>query len=180
MTIPTGNEKLKGHFMKALRFLILATGASWQPTAPARATLPKAISTNSRGTWLTVSLVNDGKTLVDEKTPPKEGPATKLVYDGNKWMIKVGDKTVASGEFRIDATKTPKEIDIMDETGVKNDKTKLGIYELEGDTYKYCLAPAGKPRPTSFTCKAGSAHSLGVSSARCRRCGFQTLRSNIR
>ena len=61
-----------------------------------------------RGTWLTVSLVNDGKTLEDEKAPPKEGPTTKLVYDGNKWMIKVGDKTVASGVFKIDATKRPR------------------------------------------------------------------------
>jgi uncharacterized protein (TIGR03067 family) len=115
------------------------------------------------GTWLTVSLVNNGKTLVDEKNPPKEGPATKLAYDGNKWMIKVGDKTVASGIFKIDATKTPKEIDIFDESGVKNDKTKLGIYELDGDTYKFCLVPAGKPRPTEFTSKEGSGHSLGVS-----------------
>jgi uncharacterized protein (TIGR03067 family) len=100
---------------------------------------------------------------VDEKTPPKKGPATKLVYDGNKWKIQVGDRTVATGVFKIDATKKPKEIDIMDDSGVKNDKTKLGIYELDGDTYKYCLAPAGKARPTAFTSKKGSGHSLGVS-----------------
>jgi uncharacterized protein (TIGR03067 family) len=115
------------------------------------------------GTWLTVSLVNDGKALVDEKTPPKEGPATKLVYERNTWMVKVGDKTVATGKFKIDAAKAPKEIDIMDESGVKNEKTKLGIYEINRDTYKYCLAPAGKPRPTEFASKAGSGHSLGVS-----------------
>jgi len=115
-----------------------------------------------RGTWLTVSLVNDGKTLVDEKTPPKAGPATKLVYEGNNWMIKAADKTVASGKFKIDATKTPKEIDIMDESGTRNEKTKLGIYEIDGDRYKYCLAPAGKPRPKMFTSKKGSGESLGV------------------
>ena len=46
---------------------------------------------------------------------------------------------------------------------IENDKTKLGIYELDGDTYKFCLAPAGKPRPTEFTSKEGSGHSLGVS-----------------
>jgi uncharacterized protein (TIGR03067 family) len=51
----------------------------------------------------------------------------------------------------------------MDESGVKNARTKLGIYELDGDTYKYCLAPAGKPRPKDFTSRAGSGHSLGVS-----------------
>jgi uncharacterized protein (TIGR03067 family) len=118
---------------------------------------------NLRGTWLTVSLVNDGKTVVGEKATPKSGPATTLVYEGNSWMVKVGDKTVATGTFKIDAAKSPKEIDILDETGVKNEKTKLGIYEVDGDTYKFCLAPAGKPRPTEFTSKAGSGHSLGVS-----------------
>ena len=125
--------------------------------APSKGDLDKL-----QGTWLTVSLVNDGKTLVDEKSPPKEGPATKLVYDGNRWMVKVRDKTVASGVLKIDPAKKPKEIDIMDESGTKNEKTKLGIYEIDGDTYKYCLAPAGKPRPTDFTSKEGSGDSLGV------------------
>jgi uncharacterized protein (TIGR03067 family) len=113
------------------------------------------------GTWLTVSLVNDGKTLVDEKTQPP--PAAKLVYERNTWMVKVGNKTVATGKFKIDAAKSPKEIDILDESGMKNEKTKLGIYETNGDSYKYCLAPAGKPRPTEFASMAGRGHSLGVS-----------------
>jgi uncharacterized protein (TIGR03067 family) len=116
-----------------------------------------------RGTWATVSLVSDGKTLADENTPAAKGPATTLVYEGTKWMIKVGDKVVASGVFKIDPTKSPKEIDIMDESGRVNDKTKLGIYELDGDTYKFCLAPAGKPRPKEFSSKSGTGHSLGVS-----------------
>jgi uncharacterized protein (TIGR03067 family) len=116
-----------------------------------------------RGTWLTVSLVNNGRTLVDEKMPAKEGPTTKLVYEANKWIIKVGVQTVASGVFKIDPTKKPKEIDILDESGVKNDKTKLGIYEVDGDSYKFCLAPAGKARPTDFTSKEGSGYSLGIS-----------------
>ena len=92
------------------------------------------------GTWLTVSLINDGKTIVDEKAARKDGPTTKLVYDKNVWMIKFDDKIVASGVFKIDATKTPKSIDILDASGIKNDKAKLGIYELNGDSYKYCLA----------------------------------------
>jgi uncharacterized protein (TIGR03067 family) len=144
--------------MKALRFLILATVSLVAADDPSKGDLDKL-----SGTWLTVSLVNDGKTLVDEKDPPKAGPTAKLVYEGNKWLIKVGDKTVASGVFNIDATKEPKEIDILDGSGVKNEKTKLGIYELDGDTYRFCLASAGKPRPTEFISKAGSNHSLGVS-----------------
>jgi uncharacterized protein (TIGR03067 family) len=116
-----------------------------------------------QGAWLTVSLINDGKTLVDDKSPTKPGPATVLIYEGEKWIIKVGDKAVASGVFKVDSTKKPKEIDIFDESGMTNAQTKLGIFELDGDTYRYCLAPAGKPRPTEFASKPGSGHSLGVS-----------------
>ena len=44
----------------------------------------------------------------------------------------------------------------MDDSGMKNDQTKLGIYVVTDEAYKYCLAPAGKPRPTDFTSKPGS------------------------
>jgi uncharacterized protein (TIGR03067 family) len=84
------------------------------------------------GTWLTVSIVSDGKTLVGDNIPAKEGPVTKLTYDGNKWMVIVGDKTVATGMFKVDATRTPKELDVLDESGTINDKTKRAIYELNG------------------------------------------------
>jgi len=122
-----------------------------------------------RGTWLTVSLVNDGRTLVDEQDPPKGGPVTALVYEGATWMIKVDGKTVASGVLRVDSSKRPKEIDVLDESGTLNEKSKLGIYELQGDTYRFCLAPAGKPRPAEFVSPRGSGYSLGVS----RRVGVE-------
>jgi hypothetical protein len=32
----------------------------------------------------------------------------------------------------------------------------LGIYELDGDTMKTCLAAPGKERPTEFSSKEGS------------------------
>jgi len=115
-----------------------------------------------KGTWLTVSLVSDGKTIVDEKMPPPPGPVTKLAYEGNRWMVKVGDKTVAQGLFRVDATKKPRQIDILDETGESNERSKLGIYEVDGDVYRYCLAPAAKPRPKAFVSRPGTGDSLGV------------------
>jgi uncharacterized protein (TIGR03067 family) len=138
--------------------LVLTTGLLLASRAPGPNDLDKL-----QGTWLTVSLVSDGKTLVDEAVPPPPGPVTKLAYGGDRWLVKVGDKTVASGVVRIDPARTPKEIDILDESGLRNDKTKLGIYELDGDTYRYCLAPAGKPRPAEFASPPGSGYSLGVS-----------------
>jgi uncharacterized protein (TIGR03067 family) len=149
--------------MKIGCLLILAPGLLGVGDGPATDDPSRGDLARLQGTWVTVSLVNDGKTPVDEKTPPKKGPITKLVYEGNKWLVKVGDKTVATGTFKVDPTKSPKEIDIMDESGMTNARTKLAIYELDGDTYTYCIAPAGKPRPTEFTSKAGSGHALIVS-----------------
>jgi uncharacterized protein (TIGR03067 family) len=148
--------------MKALSFLIITSGLFVAIDGPAKDSTAKSDLEKLSGTWLTVSLVSDGKSIVDEKSPPKDGSTTKLVYDGNKWMIKVDGKAIASGVFNIDATKSPKEIDVMDESGKANDKSKLGIYELNGDTYKFCLAAAGKPRPKEFVSKEGTGDSLGV------------------
>ena len=52
---------------------------------PDKGDAPKSDLEKIRGTWLTVSLVNDGKTLVDENVSAKQGPTTKLVYEGNTW-----------------------------------------------------------------------------------------------
>jgi uncharacterized protein (TIGR03067 family) len=120
-------------------------------------------TTALNGTWTTVSLINDGKTLQDEKTPPSPGASVKLVYKDGTWSVGTGDHVFAKGLFVVDSTKRPKTIDIMDETGKANEQTKLGIYELNGDTYKYCLAAAGKPRPKDFASSIGSGVSLGVS-----------------
>jgi uncharacterized protein (TIGR03067 family) len=149
--------------MKTICFLVLACGAWAAADDPARKDPAKSDLDKLQGTWITVSIVSDGKTVLDEKSPPKEGPSAKLAYDGSKWMVKVGDKTVASGTTKLDPSKTPKEIDVTHETGMNKGKTLLGIYELDRDTYRYCIAPAGKSRPTDFTSKEGSGHSLIVS-----------------
>jgi uncharacterized protein (TIGR03067 family) len=144
-------------------FLLLSASLLLAAPGFGQGETPRTDLAQLQGTWLTDSLVSNGKTLIDKDHPPGPGPATKLAYEGDKWLIRVGDKTVASGVFRIDPSRTPKEIDILDSSGVRNDKAQLGIYELSGDTYRYCLAPAGKPRPTSFASPEGSGYSLGVS-----------------
>jgi hypothetical protein len=68
--------------MRVACFLLFTTGALMAADVPTKDAPSKGDLDKLQGTWLTVSLVNDGKTLVDEKSPPKEGPATKLVYDG--------------------------------------------------------------------------------------------------
>ena len=148
--------------MKTGWIISLVGGLLFAANALVTSAEPKTDLDKLQGTWLTVSLVYDGKALFDEKNPPKVEPA-KLAYDGSKWLVKADGKTVAAGVTKLDQTKKPKEIDILDESGMTNEKTKLGIYELDGDTFKYCIALAGKPRPTEFVSKPDSGHSLIVS-----------------
>ena len=60
--------------------------------------------------------------------------------------------------FRLNSTQDPKEIDLTNRAG----STSYGIYLLEGDTLKICIAPAGGERPAEFTSKPRSKRSLIV------------------
>src|SRR5260370_8415569 len=119
--------------MKGVCFLILTTGALMAADGPSKDDPPKGDLDKLGGTWLTVSLVNNGKTLVDEKTPPKAGPTTKLVYDGKNCLIKVADKTAATGLFKTDPTKKPQQTTILDHPGMNNDNPTPATHQLPGN-----------------------------------------------
>ena len=59
--------------------------------------------------------------------------------------------------FKLDPTQKLKE---MDATGgvlpAKKDRTFLGIYELDGDTLKWCVDNRRKERPTEFRTANGA------------------------
>jgi uncharacterized protein (TIGR03067 family) len=64
------------------------------------------------------------------------------------------DGTTTTGTIKFDSTKKPKELEysVEDDDGTA---TFVGIYELEGDTYKTCDVEKGKDaRPTEFKTKA--------------------------
>jgi uncharacterized protein (TIGR03067 family) len=111
-----------------------------------------------QGTWLLVSGERDGKKFTDE-----EIKQAKLIVKGDTWRIPKSEVgTAQEGTFTLDPTKTPKWTDSMNGTGPDKGKTWKGIYELEGDTQKVCLAPPGKDRPKEFATKAGSGYILQV------------------
>jgi hypothetical protein len=58
--------------------------------------------------------------------------------------------------------KNPKEIAWTIEAGPLKGQTGLGIYELDGDTYKVCYAVPGKPRPREFASRPDTGISLEV------------------
>jgi uncharacterized protein (TIGR03067 family) len=112
------------------------------------------------GTFRMVSGVIDGK-----EVPEDVRGKTVLVTDHNKFTVSDGGAagTSADGTFTIDPTRTPKTVDSLQGSGPDKGKTVLGIYEVLDDNRKRaCWAPAGKPRPTSFTSGPGSGHILQV------------------
>ena len=102
-----------------------------------------------QGTWNLIGLEVNGKPLGDSV----RGVGLKLMFKDDKvaFQGKSADKAAPlEGVFKIDPTKKPKEI----ETTVGKD-TELGIYDLDGDNLKVCIARAGVTRPTKFETKEG-------------------------
>jgi hypothetical protein len=46
--------------------------------------------------------------------------------------------------------------------GFTKGKTQLGIYELEGDTFKACFSKPGTDRPADFTSKPGDGRTFSI------------------
>jgi len=108
-----------------------------------------------QGTWNLVSAMQDGKALPEDKVKQ-----TTIVFKDDTFLFPelAEYATSKSGTIKIDATKKPKEMDAIS----TEKEVMLGIYKLNGDKYKVCFAPAGKPRPTKLGSTAGSGNILQV------------------
>ncbi len=101
------------------------------------------------GTWSVVKSEEDGK-------PSVELVKAKLTFmDGDKLFIKELDKAnPLEVTFKLDAAKKPKHIDLT-RTIDGRAETATGIWELDGDKLKLCVAePEVKERPTEFKSKS--------------------------
>lgn len=95
-----------------------------------------------------------------------DGPETfTFTIKGNTWELKESKKEKEfffKGTFTLDVKAKPHTIDMKVEEGGKEidkykGKTALGIYELSGDTLKWCAnEPGEKDRPKEFSDKGKS------------------------
>jgi len=108
-----------------------------------------------QGTWSLLSAMEDGKSLAEDKVKQ----TTIVIKDDTfRFPQLAEDATSNAGTIKLDATKKPKQMDTVS----TEKEVMLGIYELHGDNYKVCFAPAGKPRPNELTSKPGSGYILQV------------------
>lgn len=108
------------------------------------------------GTWRFDSIEMESKALPQEAL--KE---TRLVLKGDQFTLTEPQVTYR-GVYSVNPTVTPKTIDVAFTEGPETGKIALGIYELEGDTYRVCIGLVGNARPAVFAGKAGSGHILEV------------------
>lgn len=106
------------------------------------------------GTWRIVSYEKNGEEATAEQLA--EFPTVTFTGRDYKWSNDVRNGKIAA----IDLTKKPKTIDYLITDSEDKGKTELAIYELEGDTFKDCLAEIGAARPTEFSAKRGSGNTL--------------------
>ena len=111
-----------------------------------------------KGTWRMNSKEVDGKKFSEEEI--KDVIATN---DGSgNISVRRGDKEINEGTVKLDPTKSPKTIDVTFTEGERKGQMVLGIYEIEGDAFRVCVARPGDERPAEFSAKAGSGRTLIV------------------
>jgi uncharacterized protein (TIGR03067 family) len=139
------------HFILVYVVLLPGSGA-----LPAQAPVSDSELKKLSGTFTLVQFVESGKPFLEA-----ELKKMKVTQTGGTWKFHYG-KEVTEGKDVVYPDKTPKEIDATYTNGPEKGKTVKGIYEIDGDTIKYCYAPPGKDRPRAFISKPGSGHTLMI------------------
>jgi uncharacterized protein (TIGR03067 family) len=106
-----------------------------------------------QGTWNVISLEIDGVAM--GAIPP----GASIQVKGSQFITS-GMGAEYEGDVVLDGEATPKRFDLTFTTGPEKGTTSLGIYELDGDSWRMCLTTRGGKRPARFATKAGTGHAL--------------------
>src|SRR5436190_19676029 len=110
-----------------------------------------------QGEWSMVSGSADGQPMPDQMRQQM-----KRVCKGDETTTTMGGQTFIKAKFTLDPSKKPKTIDYQMTDGFTKGKKQLGIYGVEGDTFKSCFAKPGAERPADFTSEPGDCRTLSV------------------
>ncbi len=104
-----------------------------------------------KGNWKALSVTERGQTV-----PAEFVKAMTFNFDGKKYIQKVEDES-EEGNYSIDASQSPKTIDLDIKTGNDKGKKQIGIYKIEDGKLTFIVAKAGsKDRPKSFKPEDGA------------------------
>ena len=106
-----------------------------------------------QGSWLMMSLEMEGQKY------PTGG--ARIEISGDRF-VSVSMGAEYEGTVVLDETADPKTFDLTFDKGPEKGNRSLGIYELDGDSWKICLGLTGKQRPARFATAKGAGHALEV------------------
>lgn len=86
----------------------------------------------------------------------------KRVCKGDETITTMAGQLYFKAKITIDPSKKPKTIDYQMTDGVTKGKRQLGIYEVDGDTFKSSFARPDAARPKDFASKPGDGHTVSV------------------
>src|ERR1035441_1775623 len=86
-----------------------------------------------QGTWTIVHLEMDGRKM--------SGGAARIVVRGNRFTT-IAMGAAYEGTVVVHQTTAPKSFELHFEQGPEKGNTNLGIYQLDGDTWRICLVNA--------------------------------------
>jgi uncharacterized protein (TIGR03067 family) len=110
--------------------------------------LPEDDRDRIQDTWVTVSFEVNG-----QGAPSEAVKDIRTVLKDKDYVQKKGDEVLEEGTFTLDPDKKPRQIDFKIGKGQDQGKDQFGIYELDGDTLRICVAAPGaeaEARPTVF------------------------------
>lgn len=145
--------------MKALTnlFLFVLTCTALSLAAAENDAAIKKDLDHLQGEWSMVSGTADGQSM-----PEEIRKQMKRVCKGDEITVTTGGQMFLKAKVTIDPSQKPKTIDYEMTDGFTKGKKQLGIYELDGDTFKSCFGAPGAERPSDFTSKAGDRRTASV------------------
>lgn len=126
--------------------LSVAAGAGGDE-ADKKADANKADLKAMQGDWSGDAFTRDGL-----PAPAEDAQALFRTVKGDRYTLSRFRKTVGSGKFTLDATKSPKEIDFLPDAPAKGKPVPAlkGIYKIEKGRITMCYGPPGGKRPAKF------------------------------
>jgi uncharacterized protein (TIGR03067 family) len=109
-----------------------------------------------QGAWCVSSLEVEGETM-----PVNVLSEARIVIEGNRFTS-TGMGSMYAGTLKLDASTTPRRIDMAFDVGPETGNVNRGIYELKPGAWKICLATRGDARPITFATCPGSGYALEV------------------
>lgn len=112
----------------------------------------QALEEGLNGAWIAREATRNG-----EKIGAEFFEGASVEFADGKYTATLGGLT-EKGTFKVERSRKPHTIDLKASEGQNKGRPMLGIFELDGDTLRFCFNLETRQRPTDFTSTAENKH----------------------